>query len=75
MTNDKEFDVTLSQLAYDWRSALIKNDKEAAEKVLREYHKQFKVYWDTGWRGDMLEVYAELPQEFMPDYYLKYWDY
>lgn len=75
MNNDREFDITLSQLAYDWRSALIKGNKEAAEKILQEYHKQFKMFWSAGWRGDMLEAHAELPKEYMPDYYVKYWNY
>ncbi|WP_028935365.1 hypothetical protein [Pseudonocardia spinosispora] len=62
----------LSELASLWRSARHRGDPAEELTLRREYHATLKDLWDRGWRGEEMYVDMELPDEFMPDYYLQY---
>lgn len=62
----------LADLAPLWRSARGRGDPAEELTLRREYLDVLQALWDRGWRGEGMYVDMELPDEFMPDYYLEH---
>ena len=60
----------LGMLAYQWRSE--RNPARQAELV-QQYHATLATGWEAGWDWRGLSPDAELPDEFMPEYFREYW--
>lgn len=65
-----ELECRLSRLAMYWRGA---RDEVEELRLRNEYHTVLKTLWDRGWHGEEMYIDMELPEEYMPDYYLEYW--
>ncbi len=62
-----DWEIKLSNLAAEWRSVYRGIDKQ--DEIVAEYHTILRKMYDKGWRGH-LDVDSELPDRFMPDFYL-----
>ena len=58
----------LGDLAYEWRGAY--GDQAHQDRLVEEYHETMRVLYQRGWDA-VLDIEAELPDEFLPEAYLR----
>ena len=77
MSNPKDelqidkLELRLAQLANHWRKEHSIGRVQTANAILEEYHLVFSKLWTLGWNGEGLLPDSELPDEIMPEYYIK----
>ena len=68
-----DLELRLAHLAYQWRKLHAGGQLEAAQAIVEEYHSTMSRLWALGWDGEGLLPDSELPDNLMPDYYIKRW--
>lgn len=68
----KELENQLSTMAYEWRKLPPEEDLKA-QSYVDEYHIIFLQLWELGWDGRNLSVDDQLPDRYMPKYFLDRW--
>lgn len=63
----------LSELAMDWRGSRTARNSDKEAQVRLDYHSIVKRLWDLEWRGYGMLPDMELPDEYMPTFYVDYW--
>jgi len=65
-----EWENQICNLAAEWRSAKQRGlDIDKLDKIVADYHEVLKKMYEKGWRSS-LDIECELPDEFLPDFYL-----
>jgi len=60
----------LGTLAGMWRHAKITEDSIRQKEIVQKYHETMAQLYALGW-DDALDIDAELPDEFLPEEYLR----
>lgn len=68
----KELESHLSTIACEWRKLPPEEDLKA-QSYVEEYQKVFLQLWELGWDGMYLSVDDQLPDRYMPKYFLEKW--
>jgi hypothetical protein len=63
----------LANLANEWRKEHSQGHYQQGELIVKSYHKTMANLWELGWDGTGLLPDSELPNELMPDYFVKKW--
>ncbi|NJN68779.1 MAG: hypothetical protein HC884_19795 [Chloroflexaceae bacterium] len=66
----RQLQAYLGTLAGMWRNAKRKGKVERQAEIVQEYHETMAQLYALGW-DDALDIDAELPDEFLPEEYLR----